>query len=439
MADYTSAFTGPEIDQGVRRGVRLGDLSENEVPVTGASPDKNPVASGITATAAMVQIADKTFRTNSVEYNQAIATTSGVEEVCFSNMVRNTQSHPPLQRAEFSASDRVQNKVWAAAAVADQVRQAVDTETIVDPTFTLTADASGADGLRIASFQVNFAAAATAATVTVKRGADTVYQHNFGAFTTGVQRLSLMSDPGVAGEPGFVDVEDGDDYIFEVTGASLLGNTSNVPWYTLSFRTWNREDMARVSDVPTTAVELTDISSAGSGSIITATERTKLTGVADNATQGVVVQDEGTQVDATATTINFAGDGVTATESGGVVTVTIAGGGGGTPQADHTNYIDVTTDSNASSVDTANAVSSDDLNPTVTLETFTGNAYIQILQSEAHTAFTSIIISGINQIGGFTINSNARTISGQSYRQYVTTNLITDALSGVEVTLGGAT
>ena len=153
---------------------------------------------------------------------------------------------------------------------------------------------------------------------------------------------------------------------------------------------------------------------------------------------GITVQDEGTALTTAATTLNFVGANVTATGTGAVKTITITGGAT-PPQAQHTNYIDVTANSNASSVDVANAVSSDDLNPTVTLETFTGNMYLQILQSQAHTRFTSIVISGINQIGGFTINDNARTISGQPYRQYVTTNLITDALSGVTITMGGAT
>ena len=108
------------------------------------------------------------------------------------------------------------------------------------------------------------------------------------------------------------------------------------------------------------------------------------------------------------------------------------------PQSQHTNYLDVTTDTSASSVNIGTAESSDDLNPTFTIPTFTGNNYIQILQSMAHTRFTSISIGGLNQIGGFTINDNARTISGQAYRQYVTTNLVTDSLSGQSLIAGGA-
>lgn len=118
-------------------------------------------------------------------------------------------------------------------------------------------------------------------------------------------------------------------------------------------------------------------------------------------------------------------------------TITISAGGG-PPLTGNTVYIDVTDDNLAASVDTSTAVSSNSLNPTVNLETFTGNKYVQILQSMSHTEFASIVIAGINQKGGFTINENARMIGGQQYRQYVTTNLITDALSGVEVVMTGA-
>lgn len=101
-------------------------------------------------------------------------------------------------------------------------------------------------------------------------------------------------------------------------------------------------------------------------------------------------------------------------------------------------YLDVTADNLASSVDAATAVMSDELNPTLTVETFTGNSYIQILQQNTRSRFNSINIGGLNQIGAFTINDNAVTINTVSYRQYVTTNLITDSLSGETIILGGA-
>ena len=159
------------------------------------------------------------------------------------------------------------------------------------------------------------------------------------------------------------------------------------------------------------------------------------TDVTDNS--AVEIQQNGVQVVAAAAVINFVGNGVTVTEVGGVATVTITGTVN-PPQASHSNFIALTADNLAATVDTAAAIVSDDLNPTVTLPTFTGNRYIQILQSQAHTAFTSIVISGINQFGAFTVTENARTIDGQAYRQYVTTNLITDAVSGQTLTMSGA-
>ncbi len=55
---------------------------------------------------------------------------------------------------------------------------------------------------------------------------------------------------------------------------------------------------------------------------------TGATGAAGAAT--IITKDEGSTVDATATTLNFVGAGVTATDAGGgVTTITIAGGGGG--------------------------------------------------------------------------------------------------------------
>ena len=108
------------------------------------------------------------------------------------------------------------------------------------------------------------------------------------------------------------------------------------------------------------------------------------------------------------------------------------------PQATHTHYLAVTTDNQASSVDTGTAETSDDLNPTFTIPTYTEDRYLQILQTMAHSRFTSINIGGLNQIGAFTITDDVREIGGQQYRQYVSTNLLTDALSGDTVILGGS-
>ena len=113
----------------------------------------------------------------------------------------------------------------------------------------------------------------------------------------------------------------------------------------------------------------------------------------------------------------------------------------GTPQPPMSTddlYLAATTDALANSVDITTATSSSEVNPTLTIPTFTGNRYLQILQSMIHSRFTGITIDGINQIGAFTITDNARAIGSQMYRQYVSTNLLTDAISGDTIILGGA-
>lgn len=115
-----------------------------------------------------------------------------------------------------------------------------------------------------------------------------------------------------------------------------------------------------------------------------------------------------------------------------LVTITIAN------VSAHANYMAITNDNLATSVDIGTAQNSADLNPSFTIPTFTGNSYIQILQTMTNSEFTFINIGGLNQKGGFTINENARTIGGQAYRQYVTTNLITTALIGQTITTGGS-
>ena len=196
--------------------------------------------------------------------------------------------------------------------------------------------------------------------------------------------------------------------------------------------------------------EFNDVTSAGSGAIITTPERTKLTSITNVGSGSIITAAERTSLGNIRTLEQFqdaVGDMVDgSTQTGITVTYNDTTGkldfvvtGVPQPTSPHDLYLAVTTDNQASSVDTGTAVTSSVLNPTLTMPTFTGNRYLQILQAETHTQFTSITIGGLNQIGAFTINSGARTISGQTYRQYVSTNMLTDALSGDTVVLGGAT
>lgn len=72
---------------------------------------------------------------------------------------------------------------------------------------------------------------------------------------------------------------------------------------------------------------------AGSGiSINQATGQVTITATGGGGGSGIVVQDEGSTV-GTANTINFVGDSVSATFSGGTATVTVSETGGGTAVA----------------------------------------------------------------------------------------------------------
>lgn len=254
------------------------------------------------------------------------------------------------------------------------------------------------------------------------------------------------------GQDLFVTIEAGSGQSLSLYGQTLAipleagGTTNETVPYVAVFGQMATPDQVLTETKLVDGTNITKTYDAATGNVTLAAEDNYVNAVtADVASDGTLtltLNRTGALGDVDDSVQFIAGTNVTfdIDEANDTITINSAGGGGTTPpQAQHTNYIDVTTDNNSSSVDVANAVSSDDLNPTVTLETFTGNRYVQILQSQAHTAFTSIVISGINQLGGFTVNENARTISGQAYRQYVTTNLITDALSGAEVVMGGAT
>ena len=174
--------------------------------------------------------------------------------------------------------------------------------------------------------------------------------------------------------------------------------------------------------------EFNDVTDAGSGQIITSTERGNIRTLEQfqDAIGDMVTGNTETGIT------------VTYDDTNGKLNFVVTAGGGQEPTSPHDLYLDVTSDTLAASVDTGTAVSTDVLNPTLTIPTFTENSYLQILQAEAHTQFTSINIGGLNQIGTFTINSAARIINSQSYRQYITTNQVTSALSGDTITLGGA-
>ena len=411
-----SAIQGPAGSSSDFSGVGAGNI-----PVVGAGPGFTPEASGASVDSS------GNIVTPNLQVNQAIRLGSGVEELCFLNAHRNTQHHPPLRAAELEGSDRVQNKVWSGAKVVDSVRQAVDTETLVDPSFDLVVDAGTDDGFRIESFQVNFASPATAPKLTVTRNSMTVYEHTFGNFLSGVQRITLMSSPGVAGEPGFIDVRDGDTYNLSVTGASLLGNLSNVPWYTLTFRNWNEEDMALLSDVPTarTDEDIRDVTVAmltqGTGITLTEDDPNNTLTI---ATTVVARTDEDIR-DVVAAMLT-AGTGIQLSEddAANTLTITATGGGGGTnpPAPADIIYYGRSDSNNPASVDLLTLTQENDPTNPDTIQTgvATAGQYFILLVPQADditSIFDTVLQQDVTSL--FTETDNVRTISTVSYKSYV--------------------
>lgn len=201
---------------------------------------------------------------------------------------------------------------------------------------------------------------------------------------------------------------------------------------------------------------------------------TKIQGL--NFSKGIEIQDEGSVVTGNAFSLNFVGNGVTASGTGDDKTITVtdtntqrtdeevrdivgatlvagnnvtinvddaantitisASGGGTTPTHPNPLYIEPIADQQASTVNINTAFSSNTITGTFTIPTFTGNRYLGILSPESHPAYTQIIIGGVNQIAAFTLTNSARTISGQSYRFYVSDNqLVASAISGQPIQL----
>lgn len=75
-----------------------------------------------------------------------------------------------------------------------------------------------------------------------------------------------------------------------------------------------------------------------------------IVGAAGAGGSTVIAQDEGSTIDAAATTLNFVGSGVTATVASHVVTITVPGGSGLSPSYHLTDYAATTTYSGINSV-----------------------------------------------------------------------------------------
>ena len=152
----------------------------------------------------------------------------------------------------------------------------------------------------------------------------------------------------------------------------------------------------------------------GNAGVITATQfvgdGSQLSGISGGGGGGVTVQDEGSSLSTTGTTLNFVGAGVVATGTGATKTITISGGGGGssTPADDDIQVVYTVTGSGVYNF-TGNGVDSSENYPTIymyrdTKYRFIHNAGsshpIQIRTSNQGSAYTDGVTysnSGLNR------------------------------------------
>ena len=152
----------------------------------------------------------------------------------------------------------------------------------------------------------------------------------------------------------------------------------------------------------------------GNAGVITATQfvgdGSQLSGISGGGGGGVTVQDEGSSLSTTGTTLNFVGAGVVATGTGATKTITISGGGGGssTPADDDIQVVYTVTGSGVYNF-TGNGVDSSVNYPTIymyrdTKYRFIHNAGsshpIQIRTSNGGSAYTDGVTysnSGLNR------------------------------------------
>ena len=106
------------------------------------------------------------------------------------------------------------------------------------------------------------------------------------------------------------------------------------------------------------------------------------------------------------------------------------------PVAQEMLYWDVEVDNVASTFDFANAESQDAFSGNISIPTFTGNQYLKIAYPATEPAVTQLLIGGVDQLGAFTLASDALTIGGDLYDVLVSNNALDGAIvSGIVVTI----
>ena len=143
----------------------------------------------------------------------------------------------------------------------------------------------------------------------------------------------------------------------------------------------------------------------------------------------IATQDEGTELTAALATLNFAGEGVTATLSGGVVTVNIPGTGGVPPTHTAEQYLALKSGSDAFTAadftDADRGVAFGTGSHTATAPSMpTGNVQLGLarLASDPAPNFLDINATGLNQFGALMQQSGTVTISGSTYNVWVHEN-----------------
>ena len=143
----------------------------------------------------------------------------------------------------------------------------------------------------------------------------------------------------------------------------------------------------------------------------------------------IATQDEGTELTAALATLNFAGEGVTASLSGGVVTVNIPGTGGVPPTHTAEQYLSLKSGSDAFTAadftDADRGVAFGTGSHTATApNTPTGNVQLGLarLATDPAPTFLDINATGLNQFGALMQQSGTVTIASATYNVWVHEN-----------------
>ena len=146
-----------------------------------------------------------------------------------------------------------------------------------------------------------------------------------------------------------------------------------------------------------------------------------------DGTGAAPVQDEGTVVVATPTGFNFVGSGVVVTAVGTVATVTITGGGGGTPtHSDQYLAGKATSTFVAGDFTGAQGVAYAASAHSATMPAVTGNVYAGVarLTSDPAPTYADVNGTGLNQFSDFTQQAGTIALGGSSFNVWASDNAV---------------